>query len=1105
LNLTKLIVAISLLMFMSARANGQETLAKFQASPTVETILFSESDRFIYVIPTESYSGSPVDYPGGNVNMGLREYKTPDGESCYVPLYVLNIRMVLESAKNYFDEKGLAVNDISAGNRLNIYIKSVAPDSERDKNTGEARGGKKAQTQVKKISFSFGRYMEIDLALSPDNMLTTPVHEYFHLVTEHIWGTGTSSQVNNIAVEGTAEWATDEPVPITPLVGPDYSGNKDILKARTTNEINAYFKSRQDWFKYLSTSLFSHDQYDTVFLWKYLSQSFGGSMAIRSFWDKFSQGSRGQNQFIQSIGAVTGGQGDLYSQYRKFYMDFVAANIVQVGAPLGFSDDAFSNRPTIINIPRKVVRSHYSSSTRPQVQQTVASDNAEIQRRLDQTVVKISDINLFGMGMVVIDTPDGGIKPDSTELAKSIEEPMHIFLQASGDLARDDAWGAVAVTQSGGERDSETANYNNVDRGKNIGMARLENFTLQKSPELNGRSSAYTHFDSFARDIHFIWLGLANLDEKLEAKSAGYAFAITPVFQKSFANGEGRDTATVHFLKSTPERELNKDFHPGDRIELEVDLSDMVHDGNDSDIDQKMRSLEIKISAPDGSTLTVEDEKVSCSDLNLYHYRYGFTIPKNVDKVGKMTVEWTVRSRLKLGEQDKKIDRSFTFNLSKVKPKVLEVKLKRDSETFFSYPSVTLRPVTPGEVDLEIYFDKDMNRKIPAQVFYDNTPISGEWNGDKVWRGRFQVPSGDAFIALKGFHPLSLKAESSDGAQVDKIFDPDKKVPEARQKFLIDAILPIVTEVKILAKGKKIYEAEWSDGPDNSVNLLSDSLGEKKRELDVSKQDGLPADGKGEIYINFSQPLNPSKLPKVSVGGVDVAMSMDDFATAWKGNFDIAAVQQKAGKGKPVQVLINAVDQYGNALDGNPRTVSGLETKQPWWIAYEDGRAGKNTGRGGSDNWHELSIPPTISLVLVLDASGSMKDSGKFDSSKKAINDLLNNLSPSIELAVVIASDCNNIGTVGFTRDVEKIRAFVNSASPYGATALAAALDEAKRLLKYSTNSQSYDWRYKVFSDGKETCKGNVIAQARKLDSVIAERRGKQLPNKDLVPPPSNV
>ena len=138
MNLAKLIVAISLLMFMSAGANGQEAVAKFENSPSGETILFSESDRYIYVIPTESYGGTPVDYPGGNVNMGLREYKTPNGESCYIPLYVLNIRMVLESTKTYFDENGFAVNDISASNRLKVYIKALAPESERDTKTGEA-------------------------------------------------------------------------------------------------------------------------------------------------------------------------------------------------------------------------------------------------------------------------------------------------------------------------------------------------------------------------------------------------------------------------------------------------------------------------------------------------------------------------------------------------------------------------------------------------------------------------------------------------------------------------------------------------------------------------------------------------------------------------------------------------------------------------------------------------------------------------------------------------------------------------------------------------------------------------------------------------------
>jgi hypothetical protein len=60
--------------------------------------------------------------------------------------------------------------------------------------------------------------------------------------------------------------------------------------------------------------------------------------------------------------------------------------------------------------------------------------------------------------------------------------------------------------------------------------------------------------------------------------------------------------------------------------------------------------------------------------------------------------------------------------------------------------------------------------------------------------------------------------------------------------------------------------------------------------------------------------------------------------------------------------------------------------------------------------------------------------------------------------------------------------------------------------LETAAHPQSYDWRYKLCTDGQETCGGNVAEELKKLNEAIARRRGeKPKPRKDKVPPPRKV
>ena len=143
--------------------------------------------------------------------------------------------------------------------------------------------------------------------------------------------------------------------------------------------------------------------------------------------------------------------------------------------------------------------------------------------------------------------------------------------------------------------------------------------------------------------------------------------------------------------------------------------------------------------------------------------------------------------------------------------------------------------------------------------------------------------------------------------------------------------------------------------------------------------------------------------------------------------------------------------------------------------------------------------------MIVLDASGSMRDGNRMVNAKAGINKLLDSVPEGVELAIIIFQGTSN-RAVGFTTDVEKIRAAVNAASAHDGTPLAAAIARARGFLESSSHPMSRDWRYRIFSDGQETAGGNVVLETRLLDQAIARRKGETTKKpKDKIPPPKPV
>ena len=122
------------------------------------------------------------------------------------------------------------------------------------------------------------------------------------------------------------------------------------------------------------------------------------------------------------------------------------------------------------------------------------------------------------------------------------------------------------------------------------------------------------------------------------------------------------------------------------------------------------------------------------------------------------------------------------------------------------------------------------------------------------------------------------------------------------------------------------------------------------------------------------------------------------------------------------------------------------------------------------------------SLLLLIDASGSMGDAvgggnpqAKIDAAKQAAIAALGRAarSGSVEIAVLAFSgDCANPvpSYQDFTRDVDRLTAFIGSLQPGGGTPMADALLFANRFMNQNGHPQALDQMIMLLADGQNDC-----------------------------------
>lgn len=125
-------------------------------------------------------------------------------------------------------------------------------------------------------------------------------------------------------------------------------------------------------------------------------------------------------------------------------------------------------------------------------------------------------------------------------------------------------------------------------------------------------------------------------------------------------------------------------------------------------------------------------------------------------------------------------------------------------------------------------------------------------------------------------------------------------------------------------------------------------------------------------------------------------------------------------------------------------------------------------------------VPPGSirhSVVVLFDASGSMRDHDRIGMAKRAARDVLAQLTPDTEVALIVFYDCHDIRVErSFTTDVESVLTQVDAIQPSGSTPLAAGITTARAYIADHARGAP---RLVVLSDGMETCGGDPVEAAR--------------------------
>lgn len=241
--------------------------------------------------------------------------------------------------------------------------------------------------------------------------------------------------------------------------------------------------------------------------------------------------------------------------------------------------------------------------------------------------------------------------------------------------------------------------------------------------------------------------------------------------------------------------------------------------------------------------------------------------------------------------------------------------------------------------------------------------------------------------------------------------------------------------------------------------------------------------------------IDLSDLPVLGGGGDEATDEPSELVTdepaADEPTDELSPSPSPSGEAVPVGTL---PDEW--YVDSNGNSVPDFLEEEMGWDPQEPTCAGE-IDCGDVQGIDDLA-PVQQAVMLMLDASGSMaeqlEDGQKMDLAKEAVEYYATGTPDVVDLGFMVyghqgsmdpadtAESCEGVETLGALGEVdhESVPALLEEFSPTGFTPIAGALDEAGRQFE---GREGDDNRVILVSDGLETCGGDPVAAARRLQT----------------------
>lgn len=846
------------------------------------TVVFSEEDHFEY-----HYTQFDT-LPFGLIDdrQGLTSFvscvRGGDCAQVFIPTFVCDIRMALERAKRYFDQ--YADTHVTLHGRIPVdFGYGFADKTQPDGNT---------------VSNGYGDTRSITLRSGyerPSLGLATAIHEYFHVVQN---ARGWPRQ--RTLREGTAEWATDQPIPLA------VRGTTWLVRPATADMLNEYANDQRNLPDPHDLFLTEPDTnaYLSSYFWKYYAEQIADAIGPGELGAILDLGARaGQEDLANAIGRPFNPADPLagFQQIFGRYVTTMAAPRWRPDSPakawMGIRDTALGpganadpRENAVVRTPppagqfmNKPTKPHYSSpdGSHPYqrertLPQRAMTDDERVQRFREQR-------RFWSWGAAV---PFGAYLFVSLPPPRAIRKPttLWICVDSADGYGDDHLWlGGVVKRRPDGAHAGVPQPIRTSPTGKNLVV--VQDFGGLGGPE----------------DVPEVLVGLGNASRSRASGTAQLGFIVTPIFELHDCGDDQWRSVCVPW-SSSGNRTV---FTDGDQLEVRMKLSSRVHvSAHDQpsaeqttlrleavEADDPSRSPTLVLKGPAGSDAPAV--RVNDAEAFIYTLRFGLADQPHMPE-GAYRVRLTAESLLRLGyrgegEMDETIDTSLRILYRPPPPYVTRVEAAQAGAVRYagswdtSAPTgrllnVEQRSVIPTKpdsppVEITVSFSRDLD--LPPRASIGNVAVPLHRGRDwRTWTGQFTpaalgLPESGPGAEL----PVAIRAHED-----HKPLDADPRtIPVPKDD---------VTVLRADARAWRNYESIFDGGPLwTDVNHLLLFGHEPPRPPPPATPAGACHYGEersvcaGDVVVRYHCSVSPEEQKRLNEPGVFASLS--DDGTAW--------------------------------------------------------------------------------------------------------------------------------------------------------------------------------------------------------------------------------